>query len=132
MVVTKRIAVGLRVAGKHGPLVDNPSGGKRRVRETAYGTVIRAVEKGQWEVRFDYDRRRKQVKNTTLKVVNNDAGISLEDLDKAADATVLTTASTRNNSDTSTTTESIGTGVPLEMVRTFVVVFEYSKILNFF
>ena len=92
MVVTKRIAVGLRVAGKHGPLVDNPSGGKRRVRETAYGTVIQAVEKGQWEVRFNYDKKRKRVSNTTLKVVDNETGISLEDLDKETDTTVLTTA----------------------------------------
>lgn len=117
MVVTKRIAVGLRVAGKHGPLVPNPSGGKQRVRETAYGTVIRAVEKGQWEVRFDYDGRRKQVKNTTLKVVNNEAGIYLEDLDTSTSITNLSTSNTM-----STGAESTANGVPLDMVRTFVIV----------
>ena len=77
---SKRIAFGLQVAGKHGPLMANPSSGKRRVRDTAYGTVIQAVDMGQWEVRFDYDGRRKTVRNTTLKVVNNKAGISLDDL----------------------------------------------------
>ena len=116
MAVTSRIAVGLRVTGKHGPLIPNPSGGKRRVRETAYGTVIRAREKGQWEVRFDYDGRRKQVKNTTLKVVDNDSGISLQDLD---------TATVSNTSIASTDTELTITENPLEMVRKFFVVFVF-------
>ena len=78
MVVKNCIAAGLRVVGKHSALVANLSGGKRRVREEAFGTVIRAVAKGQWEVRFDFDGRRKVVRNTTLKVVNNDVGIPLE------------------------------------------------------
>ena len=69
---------------KNGPLGVNPSGGKQRVRDIAYGTVIRAIEKGIWEVRFDFDGRRKSVRNTTLKVVDNDTGIPIEEVDKVA------------------------------------------------
>ena len=123
MAVTSRIAVGLRVTGKHGPLIPNPSGGKRRVRETVYGTVIREREKGQWEARFDFDGRRKTVRNTTLKVVNCETGIPLEDLNQKLDTTVVTTESA---SETSTVTESIMTGVPHGMVQTlFVVLFVF-------
>lgn len=94
MVITNRIAVGSRVVGKHGPLIPNPSGGKRRIRSTAYGTVIRATEKGEWDVRFDLDGRRKIVRNTTLKVVDSDMGIPLDELETShAETTEEPTAS---------------------------------------
>ena len=62
MTITKCIAVGARVEGKHEPLIDNPSGGKRQIGMKVFGTVLRATEKGEWEVRFDFDGRRKCVK----------------------------------------------------------------------
>lgn len=120
MVTTKRIAVGLRVAGKHGPLMANPSGGKRRVRDTAYGTVIRAVDKGQWEVRFDYDGRRKTVRNTTLKVVDDEVGIPIENLNLNKE-TVVTEVTAASTSGGSTMSQSITTAMSPELVRTFLI-----------
>ena len=117
---TKRIAVGLRVAGKHGPLMVNPSGGKRRVRDTAYGTVIRAVDKGQWEVRFDYDGRRKTVRNTTLKVVDDEVGIPIENLNLNKE-TVVTEVTAASTSGGSTMSQSITTAMSPELVRTFLI-----------
>lgn len=84
MVTIDRIQAGKRVIGKHGPLIANPKGGKRRIRAEAYGTVIRATEKGEWEVRFDFDQRRKTVRYNTLKVVPDEAGVPLHELPPTA------------------------------------------------
>ena len=81
MTITKRIAVGVRVEGKHGPLIDNPSGGKRRIRMKVFGTVLRATEKGEWEVRFDFDGRQKVVRNNTLCVIDNNDSVPLGELE---------------------------------------------------
>lgn len=43
MAATKRIAVGLPVSIKHGPLVANKSDEKQRIRDLAYKAVIRAT-----------------------------------------------------------------------------------------
>lgn len=125
MVAKNRIASGLRVVGKHGALVANSSGGKRRVREEAFGTVIRAVGKGQWEVRFDFDGRRKVVRNTTLKVVNNDAGIPLEELAEKAIETETATATTQQTDETNTSNASTSGGIPHVMVSNCFFVFRF-------
>ena len=54
----KRISAGCRVAGLFGPLVPNPRGHKRRIRQKVYGTVVRAVDMGRWEVLFDFDEKK--------------------------------------------------------------------------
>ena len=106
MTITKRIAVGARVEGKHGPLIDNPSGGKRQIRMKVFGTVLRATEKGEWEVRFDFDGRRKTVRNNTLKVVENDAGVPLDELSAAPTATATTVLDDTSNESATTATSN--------------------------
>ena len=109
MVTATRIAVGKRVEGKHGPLIPNPTGGKRRIRTTVVGTVLRSMDKGLWEVRFDFDGRRINVKNNTLKVVDQNTGVPLDELEETTmeSAAEVTALSTSTNSDESTVTENV-------------------------
>ena len=69
MVHINRIFAGSRVKGPHGPLVENPNGGKRRVREKAYGTVIKAIGAHKWGVQFDFDGIAKEVAPKSLSLV---------------------------------------------------------------
>ena len=119
MVITNRIAVGARVVGKHGPLEANPSGGKQQIRATIFGTVLRATEKGEWEVCFDYNGRRKIVCNNTLKVVDQDSGIPLDELSTAVTA-IATLDTDTSSSITETTNTSNG---PLNQVRVILIDF---------
>lgn len=53
------------------------------------------------EVQFDFDGRRKVVRNTTLKVVNNDTETPIDEVDKAVQdevATIPTTVPTNESS----------------------------------
>ena len=45
---------------------------------------MRAIEKKVWEVCLDFDGRRKSVRNTTLKAVDNNTGIQTEEVNKEA------------------------------------------------
>ena len=80
MVHINRIFAGSRVKGPHGPLVTNPNGGKRRVREKVYGTVIKAIGAHKWEVRFDFDGVIKEVTSKSLSLVEGEAGVPVDEL----------------------------------------------------
>ena len=92
--------------GKHGPLEPNPNGNKQRVQGVVYGTVIKATEKGEWDVRFDFDGRRKVVCNNTLKVVHNDTGVLIQDLQSVASTTASVPTENATNSNGSNSTGS--------------------------
>ena len=80
MVESARIHSGARVSGSHGPLEYNPNGkGKRRRRVTVFGTVIKAVGQHQWEVVFDYNNVAQTVSSKSLKVVEQESGIPLNE-----------------------------------------------------
>ena len=80
MVNGGRISPGCRVSGNHGELVPNPNTAKkRRVRAEAVGTVVRACGHSKWEVLFDYNNTIKIVTSKSLKVVNDDVGIPLDE-----------------------------------------------------
>ena len=129
MVTATRVATGTRVEGKHGPLIPNPSGGKRRIRTTVIGTVIRSMDKGLWEVRFDFDGRRKNVKNNTLKVVDQNAGVPLDELECTTmeSGPVTTAVSISTNSDPS----SVSPDVRILFFR-FLFRNNFDEILTFF
>ena len=80
MVHINRIFAGSRVKGPHGPLVANPNGGKRRVREKVYGTVIKAIGAHKWEVRFDFDGVINEVTSKSLSLVEGEAGVPVDEL----------------------------------------------------
>lgn len=46
---------GSRVNGPHGLLFPNLNGGKHRVKERVYGTIVKAVGQRKWGVKFDFD-----------------------------------------------------------------------------
>ena len=80
MVHINRIFTGSRVKGPHGPLVINPNGGKRRVREKVYGTVIKATGAHKWEVQFDFDGKSKEVTSKSLSLVEGETGAPVDEL----------------------------------------------------
>ena len=80
MVHINRMFTGSRVNGPHGPLVENPNGGKRRVRERVYGTVIKAIGAHKWEVRFDFDGLIKEVTSKSLSLVEGEVGVPVDEL----------------------------------------------------
>ena len=84
MVHIKRIFTGSRVKGPHCPLVANPNGGTRRVREKVYGTVIKAIGTHKWEVQFDFDGISKEVTSKSLSLVEEEAGVPVDEVSVAA------------------------------------------------
>ena len=75
-----RIGTGSRVEGSHGPLITNPNASiKRRVRSKAVGTVVKAAGPHKWDVVFDFDAKVKTVSSRSLTIVQNDAGIPLNE-----------------------------------------------------
>ena len=80
MVHINRIFAGSRVKGPHGPLVANPNGGKRRVRERVYGTFIKAIGAHKWEVQFDFDGIAKEVTSKSLSLAEGEAGVPVDEL----------------------------------------------------
>ena len=66
--------------GPHGPLLTNPNGGKRRVREKVYGTVIKAIGAHKWEVQFNFDGNSKEVTSKSLSLVEGEAGVPVDKL----------------------------------------------------
>ena len=70
--------VGCRVEGSFGPLIPNPNlKQKRRIKEKAHGTVIRAVDQRRWEIVADIDVEIKIVPSNALKVVLDAFGIPI-------------------------------------------------------
>ena len=67
------------------------------------------MDKGLWEVRFDFDGRRINVKNNTLKVVDQNTGVPLDELEETTmeSAAEVTALFTSTNSDESTVTENV-------------------------
>ena len=88
MVTSDRIHPGCRVIGSHGPLVASSNGGKRRVREKVYGTILKAVDQQRWEVMFDFDNRTQLVTSRSLKLVKLSAGIPLNELSEKSVSTL--------------------------------------------
>ena len=78
MVEQNRISPGCRVEGRHGELVSNPRGNKRRVREVMTGTVVEAAGEHKWAVVFNYNGVIKNVTSKSLKVVDEDTGLPLD------------------------------------------------------
>ena len=75
---SSHIFVGCRVEGAFGPLIPNPNPKqKRRIREKAYGTVIRAVDQRRWEIVADIDGEIKILTSNSLKVVPDEFGIPI-------------------------------------------------------
>ena len=53
----KRLEAGCRVSGSFGDYVPNPNPNiKRRIRMKLYGTIVRAVDKKQYEVLWDNNK----------------------------------------------------------------------------
>ena len=69
--------------GPHGSLIPNPNGGKRRVRERVYGTVVKAVGQHKWEVKFDYDGIAKEVTSKSLQLESEGAEIPVDELTRS-------------------------------------------------
>ena len=80
MVETIRINVGARVEGNYAPLIENPNGNKRRVRDKAVGTVVSASGQHKWRVVFDFDGSQKDCPSRSLRVVPLETGIPLDEL----------------------------------------------------
>ena len=80
MVGSDRIQVGCRVEGSHGPLIEDPTGiKKRRVKEKVVGTVVGALDLHKWEVVFDYDGEIRVVTSRSLQIVDDGVGIPLDE-----------------------------------------------------
>ncbi len=79
MVNSSRLFVGCRVTGSFGPFIENKSGGKkRRTRERVRDTVIRAVEKHEWDVILDFDcKLKKGISSRSLMIASGEEGIPL-------------------------------------------------------
>ena len=58
----------------------HPNGGKRRVREKVYVTVIKATGAHKWEVQFDFDGNSKEVTSKSLSLVEGEAGVPVDEL----------------------------------------------------
>ena len=72
------------------PLVDNPNGlGKRRVRSNVFGTVIKALGQHEWKVWFDFNSQTKTVKSKSLKAVQPESGIPLNEQNESPEVSVL-------------------------------------------
>ena len=78
------IRVGCRVSSKIGELVDNPDStllgnGKkrRRVRLRATGVVVAPDGLRKWKVRLDHNNNVVSMSSTTLKVIEETAGLPL-------------------------------------------------------
>ena len=80
MVHVNRIYAGARVKGPHGSLLPNPNGGKRRVRDRVYGTVVKAIGQHKWEVTFDFDGVAREVTSKSLQLASEGAGIPIYEL----------------------------------------------------
>ena len=103
----KRISAGCRVAGSFGPLVPNPRGHKRRIRQKVYGTVVRAVDMGRWEVLFDFDAKKQICSVKQLSVVNVDAGVPVEELQPPQPNNSSVASDSSNTSTTSTAPSAV-------------------------
>ena len=81
LTITKRIKIGSRVSGSHGPLITNPNARvKRRVRQVVVGTVIKAAGIASWDVVFDFDGKVKNnVSSRALTLVPDASGIPLSE-----------------------------------------------------
>ena len=67
---SKKIFVGCRVEGSHGPLVANPDPKiKRRVHSKVIGTVLKANEQHKWDVLFDFNNKVKVCSSKLLSIV---------------------------------------------------------------
>ena len=75
---SSHILVGCRVENSFGPLIPKPNPKqKRRIRDKAYSTVIRAVHQRKWEIVADIDGEIKIVTSNALKVVPDEFGIPI-------------------------------------------------------
>ena len=74
------ITIGCRVKGPHGALIPNPRGHGRRVREVITGEVIQSVGNNQYKVRFDIDGREISCSSRSLKVIERDEGIPVNEV----------------------------------------------------
>jgi len=81
LTITKRIKIGSRVSGSHGPLITNSNASiKRRVREVVVGTVLKAAGIASWDVVFDFDGKVKNnVSSRALTLVPDASGIPLSE-----------------------------------------------------
>ena len=80
MTKSKRIFVGCRVEGGHGPLVANPNPNiKRRVHSRVVGTVLKANEQHKWEVLFDFNGKVKVCSLKLLSIVPLGSGVPLHE-----------------------------------------------------
>ena len=82
MVERARISVGTRAKGDHDRLIQNPKGGKRRVRDKAVGTVVSAAGQHTWRVAFDFDGKEKECQTRSLRIVPGETGIPLNELSR--------------------------------------------------
>lgn len=81
MVNSKRLYNGCRVEGSHGPLVPNPNPNvKRRVREKVVGTILAPAGLHKWDVIFDFNGKRQTVSSSSLKLVEDNKGIPLNEV----------------------------------------------------
>ena len=75
----KRIEVGCRVEGRFGDFIPNTDPKKKRRRDVAYATVVEASGPKKWMVRFDVDGLLHEASSRSMKVVDGDCGVPLED-----------------------------------------------------
>ena len=110
------IRIGTRVEGCFGPLIPNPNPAiKHHMRSRVVGTVLRALERHQWEERFDYDGKEQAVQSNGLNIIPIHTGIPLNEesdcISSSSDTvtTVTAAAVTTSSSTTSTSTANGGT-----------------------
>ena len=73
---SSHVFVGRRVEGSFGPLILNPNPKqKRKMREKACSTAIRAVDQRRWEMVADIDGKIKIVTSNALKKFPDKYGI---------------------------------------------------------
>ena len=75
-----RIGTGSRTEGSHGSLISNLDATiKRRIRSKVIGTVVKVAGPHKWNVIFDYNAKVKTIRSRSLKLVETDAGIYLDE-----------------------------------------------------
>ena len=75
----KRITVGTRVSGSHGPLVPNSNPSiKRRVKQRIFGVVIESVDTNQYKVKFD-NGLEKVCNSRSLRTERQIAGVPISE-----------------------------------------------------
>ena len=91
MTKSKRIFVGCRVKGSHGPLVANPNPNiKRRVHSRVVGTVLKANEQHKWEVLLDFNGKVKVCSTKLLLIVPLGRGVPLhEEIQKVSKVNLI-------------------------------------------